>query len=564
MKASKRPARTVSIGMSALMMMIVSGCGTAPESSLPTPATGAAWPADIDALITAMSDEDLVGQVLMPYAYGRSATEVSPGTAAGNQQIGGVDTPAQLIEKYRLGGLILVGFGSDDPTSQNNPTSNVDSPAQLRALTDGLQAAATGLPAKTPLLIGIDQEYGVVTRLTNGVTMMPSAMAFGAANRPDLTETAWQAAGDELAAVGVNLNFAPVADVVGDEPGSVIGSRSFGSDPERASQQIAAAVRGLRAAGIAASLKHFPGHGHTTADSHTELPVLTQTRAELAAGDLSAFAAGIAAGAPVIMSGHLDVRSVDPHVPATFSHQVLTGLLRDEMGFEGVVVSDALNMAPAKRFTPGEAAVKALLAGNDLLLMPPDVAAAQRGLLDALASGRLPRERLIQAVRRVLALKLNVRPTSGDQTPSLSTLGRHADQVAPVAAAAVTLLRGDCGAPLVAGQVQVTAARGRDIARLRLRDAFSRAGFDIVDSGGTIVHLVGYGDTESDLNPRARITVAMDTPYLLEHSTSKVLLATYSSSELSLKALADVLTGQAKPVGTSPVELPTLPRSACR
>lgn len=514
----------------------------------------------VNTLLRGMSDEDLVGQVLMPYAYGRSAQEVSAGTAAGNRALADVDTPAQMVEKYRLGGIILIGFGSGDPTSKNQPASNIESPAQVRAFTTGLQAAATKLPAKMPLLIGADQEYGVVTRLSDGMTNLPSAMAFGAAGQPALTEKAWKAAGAELAAVGINVNFAPVADVLGGGGSTVIGSRSYGSDPKAAGEQASAAVRGLRAGGVSATLKHFPGHGHTTSDSHTELPVLAQTRQLLDRDDLAPFVAGISAGTPLIMSGHLDVQAIDRGVPATFSSKVLTDLLRGELGFQGVLVTDGMNMAPALKYEPGEAAVRALLAGNDLLLMPPKVGAAQKGLLDALRSGRLPRARLIQAVTRVLTLKLG----SAHPAPALSTVGTHADDISPASAAAVTVLRGPCGPALVAGPVRVTAAKGRERAQASLTKALKAAGVTVVGTGGSAVHLIGYGDAKGDLSKDAAVTVAMDTPYLLAQSDSKALVATYSSSDLSMAAVAQVLAGKAKAVGRSPVEVAGLPRSTCK
>jgi beta-N-acetylhexosaminidase len=480
--------------------------------------------------------------------------------AQANQQYAGVDTPAELGERYQLGGVILMR--RTDDAGVVTADSNVASPDQVRTLTDGLRAAAGDGP---PPLIGIDQEYGVVARLTDGVTGLPTAMAFGAAGEPALTEAAWRVAGTELAAVGVNVDFAPVADVLGGGPGGIIGSRAYGADPAAISAQVAATVRGLQGTGVAATLKHFPGHGNTDADSHTDLPVVPASH-PLAAADLPPFAAGIDAGAWLVMSGHLDVRAVESGMPASFSKGTVTGLLRDQLGFDGVAVTDAMNMEPARRWPPGEAAVRALLAGNDLLLMPPDLAAAYDGLLAALDDGTLPRERLVQAVTRVLALKLRI-ATSSPASPDLSALDTpaHHDAVAPAAAAAVTLLRGPCPSPspLVDGPVTVTAAAGRDRARAWLADALAAEGVEVVDSGGTVVHLVGYGDGPADLRRRAAVTVAMDTPYLLAESGSPVLLATYSSSRLSLAALAAVLTGQAPAPGRSPVDVPGLPRAAC-
>ncbi|WP_425565497.1 glycoside hydrolase family 3 protein [Pilimelia columellifera] len=528
--------------------------GAAP--SAPPPAPSVSLPG-----LDRFSDADLVGQVLMPYAYGSSATAVSAGSVAGNQRLAGVDTPAQMIARYRLGGLILVGFSADDPTAASQPTSNVDSAPQVRELTRGLQAAAGQLPARAPLLVGVDQEYGVVRRIEDKVTALPSAMAFGAAANPALTRDAWRAAGVELSALGVNMDFAPVADVLGDGPGGAIGSRSYGAEPAAVAQQVGAAVQGLQAAGVAAVVKHFPGHGHTVADSHHRLPRLAQTRAELARDDLPPFVAGLRAQAWAVMSGHLDVRAVDPGVPASFSSKVLNGLLREQLGFTGVVVTDALNMAPAQRWPAPEAALRALLAGNDLLLMPDQLPAVHAALLAALGDGRLPRPRLVQAVGRILELK---RRLTGRPQPGMDVLGAVAHQraVAALDRAAVTALRGPCGSP-IRGPVTVTAAKGREAARDRLITELRATGATVTDSGGIVVHLVGYGDTAADLRSDAHVTVAMDTPYVLASARSPVLLATYSSTPLAMAALAAVLVGRLRPTGRAPVQVGPLARGVC-
>ncbi|MFJ8578447.1 glycoside hydrolase family 3 protein [Micromonospora sp. NPDC093277] len=565
-RVSTNPRRTF-VALSALTALLVSGCASEASpppspASTPSPASPATDPPGrATALVRTLADEDLVGQVLMPYAYGSSATKVSPGSAAGNQKLAGVDTPAEMVAKYRLGGVILVGFSADDPTSKNQATTNVDNPKQVRELTTGLREAAGQLAAgPAPFLIGTDQEYGVVTRITDGVTLLPSPLAAGAAGDAALTEAAWRAAGAELAAMGINMDFAPVADVLATRS-TVIGSRSFGADPERASAQVAGAVRGLQAEGVAASVKHFPGHGLSAADSHKDLPVVSQSRAVLDSTAFPPFSAGIDAGAMAVMSAHLDVTAIDPGVPATFSHKVLTDVLRGQLGFQGVVITDGMNMEPAKRWSPGEAAVRALNAGNDLILMTPNVSQAYDGLLAALRDGSLPRARLVEAATRVLTMKFKL---ADRPTPDLSTLGsaEHRTAAADLAAAAVTMLRGKCDAP-VAGPVTVTSAAGRATARAALTEALTAAGVDVVPSGGRIVHLVGYGDGAGDLRDDAAVTVAMDTPYVLADAKSPTLLATYSSSRASMTALAGVLAGKALPTGRSPVPVTGLPATAC-
>ncbi|WBB79793.1 glycoside hydrolase family 3 [Micromonospora sp. WMMD882] len=531
-------------------------------TSAPSPSPAADPAARAAELVARLADEDLVGQVLMPYAYGSSATDVSAGSAQGNKALAGVATPAEMVARYRLGGLILVGFSADDPTSGNQETTNVDNPEQVRALTGGLRAAAGKLPAgAAPLLIGTDQEYGVVTRITDGVTQLPSALAAGAADDPARTEAAWRAAGAELAALGINLDFAPVADVLATRS-TVIGSRSFGADPKRVGAQVGGAVRGLQGAGVAATLKHFPGHGHSAADSHAELPVLTQPRRTLDAGALPPFAAGIDAGAWVVMSAHLDVRAVEPGVAGTFSRKLLTDVLRGQLGFQGVVVTDGMNMAPAKKYPPGEAAVRALNAGNDLILMPPNVTRAYDGLLAALRDGSLPRARLVEAVTRVLTLKFRLADLP---TPDPAAIGdeAHVRAARDLATAAVTMLRGSCSRAKVPGPVTVTASGGRDRTKAALTEALTAAGVRVVPSGGTVVHLVGYGDGAGDLSADADVTVAMDTPYVLAKATSPVLLATYSSSRASMAGLADVLAGRVRPTGRAPVPVPGLSAGTC-
>ncbi|GAB2592089.1 hypothetical protein Aab01nite_38100 [Paractinoplanes abujensis] len=527
-------------------------------ASAPTgdPATRAA------AAVAAMSDTDLAGQVLMPYAYGSNATTVDKGSAAGNQGLAGVNTPAEMIAKFHLGGLILVGFTAKDPTGATNPTTNVENPQQVRALTDGLQAAARQLPGGAPLMIGTDQEYGVVTRVTQGVTMLPSAMGAGAAGRPQLTEGAWRAAGTELAAMGITVDFAPVADTLGPPANTVIGSRAFGADAKANALQVAAAVRGLEGVGVAAGLKHFPGHGHTSGDSHEGLPVVTQSKAAWTAQDLPPFKAGVDAGAGVVMSGHLDLQAFDKGVPATFSKKIMTDVLRGQLKFTGVAVTDAMNMPPAMKWAPGEAAVRALNAGNDMLLMPPDIGAARDGILAGLKDGSLKKQRLTEAVTRILTLKFR---TAQKKQPDLSVVASraHEQAVGALDAASITVLRGPCSGALMSGPITVTSSSDREVARVTLVRALQAQGFKVQAAGGTVIHLVGYGDKSVDLSPSARVTVMMDTPYLLAAAKSPVLVATYSSSKLSLTALAAVVAGKAKAPGKSPVAVPGLPRTAC-
>ena len=282
-----------------------------------------------------------------------------------------------------LGGITLFAY-------------NVDSPAQLAALTGRLREAGD-------VVVAIDEEGGDVTRLeADRGSSYPGNLALGAVDDVELTEEVAAAIAGELARSGVNVNFAPVADANTNPHNPVIGVRSFGADPELVARHVAAFVQGTQRQGVAACAKHFPGHGDTAVDSHLDLPVV--------AGDLEAalvpFRAAIAAGVKAVMTGHLVVPALD-QLPATLSRRVVTGLLREELGFDGLVVTDALEMrAISGGVGVEEAGVQALAAGVDALCVGHDLHEETVGtLVDAISaavrSGRLPLERLEEAAARV-------------------------------------------------------------------------------------------------------------------------------------------------------------------
>ena len=284
---------------------------------------------------------------------------------------------------------------------------NVDTPAQVRALTDALQAAASrlGLP---PLLIGADHETGQLHAMGEGATPFAGAMALGATGDVTLTERVGAAIGSELRAMGVNLVYAPVCDLATNPRNPVVGIRSFGDDPEAVGGMAAAMVRGLQSAGVAATLKHLPGHGEPSGDSHLGLPVIEAPADALRARELVPFRAAIAAGAHVAMAGHLAVPALTGRrdLPATLSREIIHDLLRDELGFGGIVVSDALDMGGVRGDDGGPDVAGALAAGIDLLLCGPDPEAQRRvesGLAQAIAG--LDPASSAEAARRLDSLR---------------------------------------------------------------------------------------------------------------------------------------------------------------
>jgi beta-N-acetylhexosaminidase len=338
-------------------------------------------------LLAAMTLEEKVGQVFMLWFNGPSVS---------------ADTD-MLIRDRHVGGVILYAA-----------PGNVVSPEQVAILTAGLQEAAAKNRLGLGMLIGVDQEGGPVARLRQGFTVFPSQMAQAATSRPDLARLAAAATGRELAAVGINVDFAPVADVNVNPANPVIGIRSFGSQAADVARFTAAATSGYRSAGTICTPKHFPGHGDTSVDSHVGLPRVDHDAARLGAVDFPPFRAAFAAGAPAVMTAHVLAPALEPEeLPATLSRRVLAGVLRGRLGFTGTIFTDSLGMgAVAATFGTPEAAVKSLAAGADVLLIGADAGrpAAERleamdRVLEAVRSGRVPAARLDAAVLSVLRLK---------------------------------------------------------------------------------------------------------------------------------------------------------------
>jgi beta-N-acetylhexosaminidase len=558
-----------------------SGTATGSPEEPPGPAErlglAAGWgptEAELDAAVRRARDlplPDLAGQVIVA---------AWSGTAA----------PVRAVRGLHLGGVIAF----DD---------NVDSPRQIAAVNRTL---GRQVRRPWPLFLAVDQEGGVVERVPT--TAFPSFMSAGAARDAALTTGAYRRYGAELAGLGFTVDFAPDADVTSGPDDPTIGSRSAGSDPDLVARQATAAATGLAASGVAPVLKHFPGHGSVPADSHLTLPVQTRTMTELRRVDLAPFAAAIHAGLPAVMIGHLDVRAVDARVPASLSRAVVTGLLRRQLGFGGLVVTDSLQMAAVTRRDPAAVAVRAMRAGADVLLMPPDPAVARRALVRAVRAGVLPRERLLQAAARQIALLQHLdrrRPAATAPLGSARAASRR------LSAAAVTVVSGPCRGRLVAERVVPagdpesvaafgTAARRAGLTVLEPRQPPSRLSAERPRperragerrrsfrlraerwqrqerrrrqllgeweadeqqrlAGATRIGFAGYGD-----GPVAgEIAVATDAPYPLAGSPGAVRIATFGDTPGAMTALVDVLLGEAGAPGRLPVAVPGVDRAGC-
>jgi beta-N-acetylhexosaminidase len=283
---------------------------------------------------------------------------------------------------------------------------NIADLGQVAALVAGLRRAS---PADAPLLVSVDQEGGLVQRIRAPATVWPPMLAVGTAGDVTRTEAVGRALGEELAALGIGWNFAPVLDVHTNPQNPVIGNRAFGVTPEAVAAQALAFWRGLRAAGLVGCGKHFPGHGDTQADSHLELPVVPHDLDRLRRVELAPFAAAARAGAEALMTAHVLYPALDPDRPATLSRRIATEILRGELGFQGVLVSDDLGMkAVADRYPIEELAVGAITAGADhLLIREPEgrQIAAFEALVRAAEARSEIRARVEESAARVAALK---------------------------------------------------------------------------------------------------------------------------------------------------------------
>lgn len=343
-------------------------------------------------VVEELSLEEKVGQLLMVNFYGEEANE--------NAQ--------QLIEKAFVGGIIYYNWAN-----------GLTSPLQVQRLSNGLQTLARKRPHAIPLLIAVDQEGGPVNRLVQGFTRFPGNQALGSMGDPELAKQCAYAMGQELLAVGVNMNLAPVVDIASVEK-SVMSRRAYGSTAEKVVEFGRKAIQGYAQAGIIATLKHFPGYGEAVVDPHAELPSVRKTREELNSMELVPFRT-LAGQVDAIMTAHILLPLVDPHYCATLSPTIVFGILRSEIGFKGVIISDSLIMrgVSSKSENIAEVAIQAFLAGHDILLLGgkllheesnnelsiQNVFEVHSKLAAAVRSGRISEERLNASVKRILALK---------------------------------------------------------------------------------------------------------------------------------------------------------------
>jgi len=531
--------------------------GEAPPRLSATPV-----PDRVRAIVAALSVEQKVGQLMSIAFHG---SRITPAVEA-------------MIRQRAVGGLVLRAENAEDATA-------------LAKLASDLQAIARDAKVP-PLFLSIDQEGGPVIRVGKGMTIMPGQMALAATPDPvNAVTTSALIAASELRAAGINWNLAPVADVNDEPRNPIIGNRSFGSDPKQVSMLVAQAIASYRAGRLLACAKHFPGHGATTTDSHTGLPEIDSDRKRLDAVELVPFKAAIAAGAPAIMSAHIVVPALDatPSLPVTLSKKVMTDLLRGELGFTGIVVSDDLEMGALASIGEARAGLGALEAGVDHLLFRFDESAQIEGhrlMVDAVKSGKISAARLDASVARLVGAK--VAQGLYDPAPSDSVdRDANARTATDLARQSITLLKSNGVLPL-RGKVLVLATGLIDISQVAgdsdiaaemvaLRPnttghRFARATDDFISASvnearGYDAVVVGAADVGVNEDQRKLIdavaqvkptvVVSQRAPYdSLYVSGVSAFVCAYSGRVPTLRATIEILTGARKPTGRLPVEIP--------
>ncbi|MEU1267002.1 glycoside hydrolase family 3 protein [Streptomyces sp. NPDC005799] len=490
-------------------------------------------------LISRMTLPEKVGQLFVMRVYGHSATAPDQADIDANLKEIGVRTAAELIAKYRVGGIIYFTWAN-----------NTRDPHQIAELSNGIQKASLSGPRGLPVLVTTDQEHGIVCRVGSPATLFPGAMAVGAGGSRADARTLGRISGAELRAIGINQDYSPDADVNINPANPVIGVRSFGADPEAAAGLVAAEVAGYQRSSVAATAKHFPGHGDTTVDSHYGFPVITHSRELWEKLDAVPFRAAIRAGVDCVMTAHIQFSALDDSGdPATLSHPILTGVLRGELGYDGVVVTDSLAMEGVRtKYGDDRVPVLALKAGVDQLLNPPNLSVAWNAVLTAVRDGELTEARLDESILRILRLKARLELF---ERPYVSRAG--VDRVVGTKAhLAVADRIAERTTTLLVNQGSLLPLSPRTHAKLLVvgADPASPSGTTGPPTGVLARALTGLGFTASALSTGTAPSSATIASAVVEaRAADAVVVATYNvTAGSSQKTLAEQLAATGRPV----------------
>lgn len=566
-------------------MVTVTALCTPVAAAAPQPSSVGA---EVRAVLAKMTLTEKVEQMFVSYVYGTSANITDASDVANNEALYGstVTDGADLLSQYHLGGIIYFSWAN-----------GLTDPQTIGALSNGLQQVAMSGPNPVPVQISTDQEGGIVNRIGAPASVSPGNMAIGATFDPADAYRQASVSGSELRAMGINVDDAPVVDVNTNPANSADGPRSFGDRPAMVSAMAAAAVLGYQNSGVAAQAKHFPGLGDTTVNTDNGVAVTNETRAQIMSTDIPSFRAAIAAGVKSIMAAHIVAPALDPSgLPASLSRPIVTGILRDTLHYNGVVITDSLSAGALAGIPENQVILDAINAGDDELLMPAHLPADIQTVLDAVANGTISVARIDQSVTRILTMKATLGLFANPYTTSArisATVGTsaHLATMADVARHSITLLRNANHAlPLRSGQhVLVTgwgvgttqtltndlAATGLTVQRLWTgspNQATINAAVAAAEANDVTVVTTGnaWADTTQQqlvaallATGRPVVVASVEGPYDVSYfPAAPAYIAAYDYQSASLSALSNALTGAARPTGHLPVTIPTADGSA--
>lgn len=515
----------------------------------------------INRIIKNMSLDEKIGQLLI---FGFSG--INAKTEA-----------AKLIEKYKLGGVLLF-------------SRNVENKTQLVELNKAMQEASLKYSG-VPLFISVDQEGGRVLRLKNIATVLPGNMNLGASNSSILSFLAGKLTAIDLEALGININFAPVLDVNTNKDSKVIGVRSFGDDPNKVAELGVAYIKGLQSRRVSATAKHFPGHGSVSGDSHFSTPIISSTLETLNNSDLVPFKAAIEEGLDAIMTAHVSVPNIDPtNNPATSSKIIITDILRNKLGFTGLVITDDMEMNGIIGKTDiGKASVEAFLAGCDLVTVAWSNSAKEKvfnSLKHAVENNIISEARLAQSLNRIIKTKLK-RKLYQYPDPDINKIkqivgNKFHNQIASlIAKKSITMLKNDSVLPIEADKKYLVIsnfdyfaseinANSNNIKFLKIKLNSSKSDKEAIYSkileykdsvDGFIISVMNSNQAEianniKEYSKKPLIVASLDTPYLIKNiHNADAYICAYSFRSKAVAELSNIILGKTKAIGVLPVKV---------
>ncbi|QDI92197.1 glycoside hydrolase family 3 protein [Salicibibacter halophilus] len=532
----------------------------------------------IDDIVDNMTLEEKVGQLFIVHVYGETPTDPNYEEENLENDRGG-ENFKEVIENYHPGGVIYFNWAD-----------NIGTPAdvsQVNALSNGIQEIAMDEGSSIPMFVSTDQEGGIVARVTEPATTFPGNMAIGATGSSAYAEQSAEILGEELKALGINMNFAPTLDVNVNPDNPVIGVRSYSEDPGLVTDLGMAQIQGFESEEVIATAKHFPGHGDTDVDSHYGLPIIEKDLDTLLEEDLPPFEEAIDHGVDAIMPAHIVVPALDDsELPATFSEPILTDYLRGELGYDGLIVTDSLDMDGVDVMPEEEVPVEAFKAGVDVLLNPPDVDLSYNAMLDAVEDGDISEDRLDESVYRILEQKMEQGlfddpyedPAAVDEVGNEENLQLAEDMTDD----SITLVKNDNDTLPLDNDTEMLVAGPEDGQPALLSDLLMAAESyetsespteEEIDEAVSLAEnkdmvVVPTSSAHLDEDQQNLVTALQETgtsvvvaatgnPYdIAEFPDIDAYVTTYGDQDISIHSLANALTGEINPEGELPVTIP--------